>query len=95
MCLTSNLHTHAVEDLAAHPARRYLDKGAVVTLNTDSRLMDRTTLTDEYWHAHRRLGFDCADLRRVVLNGFRSAFVPDDEKARMIAAVEVELKELA
>ena len=56
VCLTSNLHTHTVLDIAQHPAGRYLERGVVVTLNTDSRLMDQTTLSDEYWVAHTKLG---------------------------------------
>jgi adenosine deaminase len=95
VCLTSNVHTHTIADMRTHPARRYLERGGVVTLNTDSRLMDRTTLTDEYWHAHRRLGFDRTQLEQVLLNGFRSAFLPPEEKARMIASIEAELEELA
>jgi adenosine deaminase len=93
-CLTSNVHTHAVTDLARHPARRYLDMGGVVTLNTDSHLMDRTTLSDEYWQAHRLLGFDRTALDRVILNAFRSAFLPDEDKTRLIREIEAELREI-
>jgi adenosine deaminase len=94
MCLTSNLHTDTVTDLSQHPARRYLDKGGVVTLNTDSRLMDRTTLTDEYWLAHRRLGFTRAELDRVILNTFESAFLEESLKAELLSEVRRELGEI-
>ncbi len=67
MCLTSNVHTHAVASVAEHPARRYLAQGVRVTLNTDSRLMDGITLTDEYHLAHATLGFSRAELARMVL----------------------------
>ncbi len=94
MCLTSNLHSHAVRDLASHPARRYFDAGCVVTLNTDGRLMDGVTLTDEYWVAHRDLGFTRAEIDRVILNAFRSAFLPAADKARLVAQVQRELEEI-
>ena len=94
VCLTSNLHTHAVLDIAEHPARRYLEQGAVVTLNTDSRLMDQTTLSEEYWMAHTKLGMDRHQLEKVVLDGFRGAFLPDREKVDLISRVEPELKEI-
>src|SRR5205823_7373558 len=45
MCLTSNLHTHTVTTIAEHPFKRYLDRGVVVTLNTDGRLVDGISLT--------------------------------------------------
>ncbi len=94
VCLTSNVHTHTVLDVREHPVRRYLDRGAVVTLNCDSRLMDRTTLSDEYLLAHEQLDFSRQDLERVILNALRSAFLPEEEKNALIRRVESELKEL-
>jgi len=95
VCLTSNLHTHTVTDLAQHPARGYVARGCAVTLNTDSRLMDATTLTDEYWVAHRTLGLDRADLERVMLNAVRGAFLPEPERAPLLARMTRELAEVA
>jgi adenosine deaminase len=94
MCLTSNLHSHAVDDLAHHPARRYFDRGCRVTLNTDGRLMDGVTLSDEYWVAHTRLGFSRPEIDRLILDGFESAFLPVAEKAALVATVQRELQEL-
>ena len=95
ICLTSNLHTHTVTDLATHPAREYLRKGCAVTLNTDSRLMDRTTLTDEYLVAHEALGLGRAELEQMLLNTFRAAFLPETEKAALLERVTRELAEVA
>jgi adenosine deaminase len=95
MCLTSNLHTHAVNRLEDHPARRYLALGIPVTLNTDSRLMDRTTLIDEYWAAHTALGFSEDELIRVAGNAFEHAFVADADRRRLRAAALAEMKALA
>lgn len=93
-CITSNVHTRVVPDAAHHPVKRYLDAGCVVCLNTDSRLMDGITLSDEYWLAHTALGLSQEDLARLVLNACRSAFLPDDEKAALIARVQTELEAL-
>lgn len=94
ICLTSNLHTHTVTDLGAHPARRYLEAGAVVTLNCDSRLMDGITLSDEYWVAHTKLGLDRPAIDRLILNTFESAFLPDDEKRALVQRIAGELEEI-
>ena len=94
MCLTSNLHTHTVELLAAHPARKYLTAGVRVTLSTDGRLMDGVTLTDEYHTAHTALGFTRAELARVVLNGCESAFLPEYERVALVARVQSDLEAL-
>jgi adenosine deaminase len=94
MCLTSNLHTRTVPSVAAHPFKRYLDQGVVVTLNTDGRLMDGISLTDEYFLAHSALGLTQADLARVVLNACESAFLPEFEKVALVSRVQSELEAL-
>jgi adenosine deaminase len=94
VCISSNVHTHAVDGFEVHPVRRYMDKGGKVTLNTDSRLMDRTSVSDEYWVAHEKLGFTRDELDRVILNGFESAFLPDEHKAALLARVTRELQEI-
>lgn len=95
ICLTSNVQTGAVADYGAHPLRRYFDEGLVVTLNTDNRLMSGTTVTDEYLHAHRHLGFTFEELERVALMGFESAFLHHREKKEMVARVEREMEALS
>ena len=94
MCLTSNLHTHAVAAIAEHPFRRYLERGVQVSLNTDGRLMDGITLTDEYFLAHTALGLTREQLARAVLNACESAFLPDYEKVALVARVQSELEAL-
>jgi len=95
MCLSSNVHTGVVPRLEDHPIRRYMDRGCVVTVNTDGRLTDGVSLTDEYWHLHQALGFSRAELERVILNGFESAFLPEVEKNAMLERVRRELQEVA
>ena len=94
MCLTSNLHTRTVASLAEHPFKRYLDRGVRVTLNTDGRLMDGVSLTDEYFLAHAGLGVPKEGLAGVVLNACESAFLPEYEKVALVARVQSELEAL-
>jgi adenosine deaminase len=95
ICLTSNVQTRAVSSYEQHPLRAYYDRGMNVVLNTDNRLMSGTTLTDEYVHAARTLGFSFDELAEVALNGFRSAFLPWAERERLIAAARTEIDALA
>ncbi len=94
MCITSNIQTKAVPDWESHPVKFYMDMGLRVTLNTDNRLISNTTLTDEYMIAIERYGFREEDVREVVLNGFKSAFLPYYEKKHMIKSVLEELEVL-
>jgi adenosine deaminase len=92
ICLTSNVQTRAVPSYEEHPVRRYYDLGIVVSLNTDNRLMSRTTLTDEYWLAHKRLHFTRREIDRMILSGFSSAFLPWREKQALLAQVKKQLE---
>lgn len=94
MCLTSNVHTHAVRSIAEHPFRTYLQQGVVVTLNTDGRLVDGISLTDEYFAAHAVLGLTKEELMRVVLNTCESAFLPEYERVALVSRVQSELERL-
>ena len=94
ICLTSNVQTHAVESYQAHPLRRYFDLGIVVVLNTDNRLMSGTTLTDEYARAASTLDFTFDELCEIALNGFANAFIPWEERERLITAARVEMGRL-
>ena len=93
-CLTSNVQTRAVDEYASHPLRAYFERGMRVTLNTDNRLMSGTTLTAEYAHAANALHFTMDELCTVALNGFESAFLPAEERKRLVDAVAPELAAL-
>lgn len=94
MCLTSNVHTHTVPSIAEHPFRSYLQRGVVVTLNTDGRLVDGITLTDEYFTAHTALGLTKEELMRVVMNACEGAFLPEFERVALISRVQSELEQV-
>lgn len=91
MCLTSNVQTRAVPSLAEHPFRNYLDRGLRVTLNTDNRLVSHTTMTDELDSAVRAFGLTPEEVRQVVINGFKSAFLPYRQKGELLRRILPEL----
>ncbi len=94
VCPTSNVQTRAVADYAAHPLRLYVERAVPVTINTDNRLFSRTSMTDELWRVHRYCGLSASQLREVVLNGFRHAFLHWEEKQELLRDVEAELDRL-
>jgi len=94
VCLTSNVQTRVARSYQEHPFRHYFDTGLVVTLNTDNRLMSGTTLTEEYWLAHRHLGLGWEELKEVALLGFQAAFLPYQAKVNLLEEVEEEIRGL-
>jgi len=95
ICLTSNVQTHAVASYEQHPLREYFARGMNVVLNTDNRLMSGTTLTDEYMHAAKHLNFTFDELAQIALNGFSSAFLPWEERERLVEQIRGEIAVLA
>ncbi len=94
VCITSNVQTKAVRDLQNHPFKFYFNYGIRVTLNTDNRLISGTTLTDEYWLAVKEFGVTAAELKYLIINGFKSAFLPHNKKVAMIKSVMQELDDI-
>ncbi len=94
VCLASNLQTKAIADFQSHPIRRFMDEGLRVTLNTDNRLVSGTTVTNEY-----RLAVEHYDLLEdqvlgLVMNGFKSAFLPLRVKSQLVDQVLAEFASL-
>jgi adenosine deaminase len=91
ICLTSNVQTRAVSDFGSHPVREYYDRGLVVSLHTDNRLMSGTTVTEEYVRAWKHLDFGLGDIAEMIRFGFASAFLHYDEKQALLDDVEEDL----
>ncbi len=84
LCPTSNLHTAAAPSMDQHPIGMLHDLGFRVTLNTDNRLMSGVSMTSEMQAMVDTFAWTVADLQRVTINGMKSAFIPFDERLRLI-----------
>jgi adenosine deaminase len=84
ICLTSNLQTGIVKSIRDHPFNFYYRYGVRVTVNTDNRLMSDTSITRELGLAAENFSLTPFNLRDILLNGFKSAFLPYAEKVRLI-----------
>ena len=91
MCLSSNIQTRAVRSFAEHPCGDYFRQGLRVTLNTDNRLMSATTVSEEIALAAKAFKFSPYEIKRIILNGFKSAFLPYPQKARLLREVNLEI----
>jgi adenosine deaminase len=94
MCLTSNVHTGAIQSYADHPIKQYLDAGLRVTLNTDNRLISETSLTREFMRAVDHCGLTLHDIEEIIIYGFKSAFLPLQRKKELLAGAYRELRRL-
>ncbi len=92
ICLLSNIQTGAAPSLEKHPLRFYYDYGLRVCINTDNRLISDTTVTNEFYLAAKHLNFNLDDVKSIILDGFKSAFLPNRAKSIMLNMVNDELQ---
>jgi adenosine deaminase len=90
-CPSSNVQTGAVRDLSSHPLKLYYDLGVRVTINTDNRLITDTTVSKELWLCHTQMGMGLADIKHMVLNGFKASFMPFHLKQAWLRRIGKEL----
>lgn len=79
VCLTSNYQTAPKLRAAhpnTHPLKRMMEEKLCVCLNTDNRLVSRTTMCDEIRLAVDVFKLSRDDLWELISNGFRSSFMP-------------------
>ena len=94
MCPSSNVQTGSVAGFSSHPLKFYFDFGLRVTMNTDNRLITDTTITKELGLAHREMGFTLEDVCTLLVQGFKSAFLPFREKQDLLRRVNAEIAEV-
>ena len=88
---TSNVRTGECRSFAAHPLRRYFDRGLLVTLNSDDPAFFGSDLANEYLLAHAQQGFTREELRQLAANSFHASFLPETEKNSWLARIETKV----
>lgn len=78
--LTSNVQTQTTPDYASHPAKAFLERGLLVTLNTDDPGISGIDLAYEYNTAAPAAGFSEDEMRRMQINGLEAAFLSAGQK---------------
>ncbi len=87
LCPTSNLQTGAAKTYSDHPIGMLAKLRFRVTLNTDNRLMSRTSMSNEMTQCVKSFGWKFADLQRVTVNALKSSFIPFEERLEIIEKV--------
>ena len=93
ICLTSNIQCKTEPSYEAHPAKKMLDAGLKVTLNTDNPVIAGVTLDSEYQIALDRCGFTYLDLIRMNLYALEASFLDPQAKQALRSELEALLLE--
>ena len=85
ICPTSNIQCQSQESYETHPAKAMLDMGMKVTINTDNMILSDIDLEKEYTHCLNEMGFTMEDLIKCAHNSVEAAFIPEEERQRLLA----------
>ncbi len=87
VCPLSNVRLRVFERLADHNLRRLLDRGLLVTVNSDDPAYFGGYLSENYRALARELALTPAEIVRLAANGFEASFLDAPAKARRRAEV--------
>lgn len=90
-CPSSNVQTGAVGSLEAHPLKLYFDLGVRVTINTDNRLITKTSVSEELYRVHSAMNVPFVEMKHMVMAGFKSGFMPFHDRQAALRKVTREL----
>ena len=84
MCPLSNVSTRVVDILENHPVKRYLDRGLMVTVNTDDPMMFGNSLAEEFQALVEVHNFTRDDIQQLVSNGIQASWLSTERKIELL-----------
>ena len=91
VCVTSNYQTGVTPDSTEHPLMEMLREGINVTICSDDPSISQITLTDEYHRVCEDMDLSQSRLKERILAAARAAFLPDQERQKLIDELKLEL----
>lgn len=88
ICPTSNFQSGVFKSLEAHKLPELLQRGLIGTINTDDPGISRITLSDEYKVACESLSLSLKQLANCVTNAANAAFLPTEEKQKLVKEIK-------
>jgi adenine deaminase len=88
MCPLSNLALGVVDRMSDHNVKRLLDRGVVVTVNSDDPAYFGGYVVDNYVAVAQALDLSRVDLDTLARNSLAACFVPREQKAQWSAELD-------
>jgi adenine deaminase len=95
VCPLSNLRLRVIDDLRRHPLRQMMDKGLLVTVNSDDPAYFGGYVNENYRAVSRALQLRRDEIAATVRNGIEASLMTTADKADALAEVERVLAETA
>ena len=88
VCPTSNIQCMTQPSYGQHPAKKLLDMGLNVTVNTDNMTFAGVDLEAEYGHCLGEMGFTPEDLVKMSENSIRAAFLSEEKRLALLSLLD-------
>jgi adenine deaminase len=89
LCPLSNLKLCVVKDLRQHNLKRMLERGLLVTVNSDDPAYFGGGVNDNYSQTAAAIGLTRADIYTLAKNSFIGSFMNQEDKQKYLQAVDV------
>ncbi|MGZ4754323.1 MAG: adenosine deaminase [Acidimicrobiia bacterium] len=88
VCPLSNVKLRVIDVLADHPIRRMLERGLLVTINSDDPAYFGGYIGDNYVATAEALGLDRDQMRQIARNSFLASFLDVADRRSYLDAVD-------
>jgi adenosine deaminase len=88
VCPLSNVRLCVYDDMTAHPLKMMLDRGLVVTVNSDDPAYFGGYVNDNYTAVRQALALTDEELAMIARNSFGASFLDEVTKAKYLAEVD-------
>ncbi|WP_325614556.1 adenosine deaminase [Pseudorhodoplanes sp.] len=88
VCPLSNLRLRVVNDLHHHPLRRMMDRGLMVTVNSDDPAYFGGYVNRNYSVVSEALSLSPEEIAEIVRNGFHASLMSEDEKMKALQDID-------
>ena len=84
VCPLSNIKLCVFKKLEDHNLKKLLDKGLMVTVNSDDPAYFGGYLNTNLIECQKPLNLSMEDVKKLAINSFKSSFLSEDEKKKWI-----------
>lgn len=88
VCPLSNVKLRVVDKLSDHPIKKMLDRGLIVTVNSDDPAYFGGYVGENFSGLYEALHISTADIIQLAKNSFEASFISAEEKRKFCADVD-------
>ncbi|OFY87368.1 MAG: adenosine deaminase [Bacteroidetes bacterium RIFCSPLOWO2_12_FULL_35_15] len=88
LCPLSNLELKVIQEMHHHPLNTMIDKGLLVTINSDDPAYFGGYMNENYYGIAKALDLSKEQIYQLAKNSFNASFLDEETKKEMIAKVD-------